>query len=83
MKQKENTKIDHLKFGYHKFCRQVEKGEKQKYYIEGKGKQTQPRIHTPFQRKLKNELTNSKNRHLHNNNASPNIDLQCISRPKQ
>jgi len=33
--------------------------------------------------KIRKVLTIAKNKHLHNNNASPNINLQRILRPKQ
>jgi hypothetical protein len=42
-----------------------------------------PSVHIAFQRKLEKELTIAKNKRLHNNNASPSIDPQCISRPKK
>lgn len=51
--------------------------------MKGKGKPTELQIQTAPQRKLENELTIAKNKHLHNNSALPNIGLQCISKPKK
>jgi hypothetical protein len=58
------------KFGYHK-CR----------IIDRKVNTTKDSYITL--EKIRKVLTIAKNKHLHNNNASPITDLPCISRPKQ